>query len=55
LCVPSQSGAFPDLLQPQNQTVFETSALYLTGVKLVPLWLPLQKGCFEDRPHAHQK
>gem|GEM_PF-5769006 len=44
LCDPSQSGALPLALQPQKYTVLETSALYLTGLNAVPLWLPSQKG-----------
>jgi hypothetical protein len=43
--LPSQTGAFPEALQPQKKTLLSVSDVYLTGVKSVPLWLPSQNGC----------
>ncbi len=42
-------------LQPQSQTVFDSSGLNCTGVSPVPLWEPSQKGWVLLRPQAHQK
>jgi hypothetical protein len=55
LCFPSQSGARPVALQPQNHVTPSFSAVYFSGAKAPPLWLPSQKGCFAELPQVHQK
>ena len=52
---PSHSGDLAECLQPQNQTLPSASAVYLTGTKSVPRWLPSQNGCFALRPQAHHQ
>ena len=41
---PSHSGAFFVCLQPHIQTVCVAPAVYSSGTKALPLWLPSQKG-----------
>jgi hypothetical protein len=43
-CVPSQSGVLFVCLHPQKNTLPVFSAVYFTGEKPEPLWLPSQKG-----------
>jgi hypothetical protein len=38
----------------QATVVFSVTSCF-TGENSVPLWLPSQKGCEADFPHAHQK
>jgi len=53
--LPSHNGCFEVALQPQKNILLDSVALYITGVKLVPLWEPSQSGCFLLLPQAHQK
>jgi hypothetical protein len=52
--LPSQSGASLVFLQPQKNTIPVLSALKGSGLKLVPSWLPSQKGWFALFPQEHQ-
>ena len=54
LCVPSQYGEFPVALQPHQAILPSFVLSTIIGENSVPLWLPSQKGCFSDFPHAHQ-
>jgi hypothetical protein len=55
LCEPSHKGDLRVCLQPQNQTVRVASAVYCTGVKVLPLCEPSQNGCALLLPHAHHQ
>src|SRR4051812_3480151 len=52
---PSQNGALPDRLHMHIATCLGSARENLTGVQAVPLCEPSQKGCFSERPQAHQK
>lgn len=54
LCEPSHIGEFWLCLHPQKKTFLDISALYGTGVKLVPACEPSQKGWLLLKPHEHQ-
>ena len=41
-------------LQPHQAILPSFTLSTIIGEKSVPLWLPSQKGCFSDFPHAHQ-
>jgi len=53
--LPSQSGAFPVLLQAQNQMVPDSEGTYRLGLNSVYLWEPSQKGCDWLLPQAHHQ
>jgi hypothetical protein len=55
LWLPSHIGFLPDRLQVQNQASSAAAGLYSTGVKLLPLCEPSQKGCDFERPQAHHQ
>jgi len=53
--LPSQKGRLPVFLQTQNQTVFDSGAVYWTGENSEPLCEPSQKGCDWLLPQAHHQ
>src|SRR5262245_44035739 len=55
LCVPSQKGRFLVCLQQQKYLCPDLGAVHWTGLKLVTLWLPSQKGCDLESPQAHHQ
>ena len=55
LCEPSQRGWPLVALQPQKNLRPVASAVHFTGVKLVPLWEPSQKGWRLDWPQEHHQ
>src|SRR6185437_522484 len=52
---PSQRGALPLCLQPQNETIPVSVASNFTGLNPVPLWEPSQSGCLPLLPQAHHQ
>jgi hypothetical protein len=55
LWLPSHIGFLAERLQAQNQTFSDVAGLNSTGVKLVTLCEPSQKGCRFDKPQAHHQ